>query len=222
MKFPIPNSPTHRSAFTLVELMAVVMVIALLLGVLLGTANYVQRRAGVSTTRAELYAIAAALEMYKADYGNYPLSNLARYGEDYSCEKSNSWVLFRALIAGPKKYLNLNARLLLPDAVLLQPADRYITDSFGTPLNYYFTYPPVTTLTYTNWYAPAIVGIRGAQTNFLATGGQVNTLGFDLFSYGPDRQTYLPNLPLGGATAATGFTFNDPNMKTDDIWYNKR
>ena len=212
----------RTAAFTLIELLAVICVIALLTGLLIGVASYSQRKAGVSATRTELYAIAAALEMYKSDYGNYPLSKLERYSQDYSCEKSNSWILFRALIAGPKRYLKLDSKLLLTDTTHFPSTEKYIADSFGIPLNYYRTQPPIIDLSFTNSLcAPVYSTYYGVQypTNFIARGGQINTLNFDLFSYGPDRQTYLPNLPSGGNTATNGIIFNDPNTKTDDIWY---
>src|SRR5690348_8091921 len=64
---------TQRAlAFTLIELMAVVLVVLILAAVGIGVAGYVQKKVAVSTTKSQIAAIEAALESYKADWGYYP------------------------------------------------------------------------------------------------------------------------------------------------------
>lgn len=59
-------------AFTLVELLTVMAVIAILAGLTLSTVGYVQKRAARSRTESEIQALEGALEAYKADNGTYP------------------------------------------------------------------------------------------------------------------------------------------------------
>jgi type II secretory pathway pseudopilin PulG len=62
-------------AFTVIELLIVMAIILVLAGFLLGTSNYVQKKGYRSRAEAEIAAISAALENYKADNGIYPRNN---------------------------------------------------------------------------------------------------------------------------------------------------
>jgi len=64
----------HRRGFTLIELLVVVAIIAILAGLVLQTAGYVQRKGATSRAEAEIAALSAALESYRADMGEYPRS----------------------------------------------------------------------------------------------------------------------------------------------------
>jgi prepilin-type N-terminal cleavage/methylation domain-containing protein len=59
-------------AFTLMELLIVIAIIAVLAGLVLATAGYVQKKGKRSRAEAEIAAMSAALENYKADNGGYP------------------------------------------------------------------------------------------------------------------------------------------------------
>jgi type II secretory pathway pseudopilin PulG len=58
--------------FTLVELLVVITIIIILAGLVLATVGYVQKKGARSRTEAEIAAISAACESYKADNGIYP------------------------------------------------------------------------------------------------------------------------------------------------------
>jgi prepilin-type N-terminal cleavage/methylation domain-containing protein len=60
------------SAFTLVELLVVMAIIAILAGLVLAASRYIQDKGRRARTEAEIVAISAALQNYKADYGIYP------------------------------------------------------------------------------------------------------------------------------------------------------
>ena len=66
------GTPATTSAFTILELLIVISIIIVLAGLILATSGYVQKKGARSRTEAEIAAISAALENYKADNGIYP------------------------------------------------------------------------------------------------------------------------------------------------------
>jgi type II secretory pathway pseudopilin PulG len=69
------DTPTATAAFTLVELLVVITIIIILAGLILATVGYVQKKGATSRAAAEIAAMSAALESYKADNGIYPRSS---------------------------------------------------------------------------------------------------------------------------------------------------
>ena len=59
-------------AFTILELLVVITIIIVLAGLILATVGYVQKKGARSRAEAEIAAMSAALESYKADNGIYP------------------------------------------------------------------------------------------------------------------------------------------------------
>jgi type II secretory pathway pseudopilin PulG len=59
-------------AFTLLELLVVITIIIALAGLILATVGYVQKKGARSRAEAEIAALSAACESYKADNGIYP------------------------------------------------------------------------------------------------------------------------------------------------------
>ena len=71
--FPIRNSKFREGpAFTILELLIVISIIVILAALILGTVGYVQKKAARSRAEAEIAAMSAACESYKADNGTYP------------------------------------------------------------------------------------------------------------------------------------------------------
>lgn len=68
------SSQSDRAAFTVIELLIVMAIIIVLAGLILATAGYVQKKGQRSRAEAEIAALSAALENYKADNGVYPSS----------------------------------------------------------------------------------------------------------------------------------------------------
>ena len=66
------SSPPHRSAFTVVELLVVMLIIALLAALILGAVHHAQKSSRIAKTKADLAAISTALEQYKSDFKFYP------------------------------------------------------------------------------------------------------------------------------------------------------
>src|SRR4051794_2483681 len=69
------SSFREAAAFTIIELLIVITIIIVLAGLTIATMGYVQEKARRSRAEAEIAAISAALENYKADNGIYPRSN---------------------------------------------------------------------------------------------------------------------------------------------------
>lgn len=66
------NPRNSSTAFTLVEMLTVMAVIAILAGIILSLNGLVQRKAATSRAEGEIAAISTACESYKADFGSYP------------------------------------------------------------------------------------------------------------------------------------------------------
>jgi len=62
-----------KAGFTLIELLTVISVIAVLAGLILNVAGYVQKKGARSRAQSEIKAIESACENYKADNGTYPI-----------------------------------------------------------------------------------------------------------------------------------------------------
>src|SRR5436305_4436231 len=75
-QFTIRHSPfTGKSGFTLLELLIVISIIIVLAGITIATMGYVQDKGRRSRAEAEIAAMSAALESYKADNGIYPAAS---------------------------------------------------------------------------------------------------------------------------------------------------
>jgi len=192
-----------RRAFTLIELLAVVVVILLLAGITIGAASYVQRRMAVMTTKAQLAAFAAALEAYKSDWGYYPVTYAPRISNWGEAEARNNNLLYRALTGatgpGAKVYLRSQSGLQAQMNTVYGTnsisgfstnnvifSGRNWFDPFGKPYNYYNS--PKTAFGLSN----NIWGPQWGAYSGYTVGGQVNVTSYDLFSYGPDHITYVP------------------------------
>ena len=184
----------HSKAFSLVELLVVMLVIVVLAGISIGVAGYVQKKIQTQTTRTQLALIGAALENYKADWGFYPATTPVRISTTYGAESTNNAALFSALFAHGKKYLSG----FPPSQIRTNQATGLtnIVDVFGIPFNYYNS--PGTTFGVSNVMPYATMSVN-SNTGY-AVGGQVNQATYDLFSYGPDHYTSVPGaISTGGS-----------------------
>jgi len=151
------------AAFSLVELLFVLVIISILGGLVIGVGKYASTKAATARTQSEIATMEMALEHYKSDNGVYPWTPGPRVtaglqGYPGKAEFSNSAVLFTALAGGPKVYFNFKSNELR--AVSLNGVTvTNVIDPFGSPYNYYQTNNPI-----------------------LVT----NVATFDLWSYGPN------------------------------------
>jgi prepilin-type N-terminal cleavage/methylation domain-containing protein len=63
---------THSEAFTLLEMLTVIAVIAILAGLVLQVGGYATRKAALSRATGEIHMLASGCESYKSDNGGYP------------------------------------------------------------------------------------------------------------------------------------------------------
>ena len=69
------SSFRSEASFTVIELLLVIAIIIILASLILSTVGYVQKKGARSRAEAEIAAMSAALESYKADNGIYPRGN---------------------------------------------------------------------------------------------------------------------------------------------------
>jgi type II secretory pathway pseudopilin PulG len=66
------SSFSPRRAFTLIEIIVVTTIIIVLVGLVLSTVGYIQKKGASARAETEIAAMSAACESYKADNGIYP------------------------------------------------------------------------------------------------------------------------------------------------------
>ena len=114
------------------ELLIVIAIIAILASLVLAAAGSVQKKGARSRTEAEIAALGAALESYKADNGDYPSNSLA----------NNSAALVTTLMpSSGKVYYEFKTKSLTNNNFL---------DPFGSSYNY--RYPGLPNQSGTNNY----------------------------------------------------------------------
>lgn len=129
---PVVPSPSHGKprpariregllGFTLIEILVVISIIAILASLVLAAAGSVQRKGARSRAESEIAAVAAALESYKADNGDYPYNNLTG---------SSNLVTALMPFGGGKVYFEFKSKYT--------NAMGWI-DPFGNNYNYFYT-----------------------------------------------------------------------------------
>lgn len=144
-----PQVPSR--GFTLIELLVVITVIAILAGIVLNTAGYMQKKAARSRAEAEIAALSAALESYKADMGDYP------GGTNTNASSGNNSFLRAALAPDGTNALNpLNKvyfefpKEMGTNTTLSKDTNAVVVDPFGN--RYGYQYPGNATRSGTNFF----------------------------------------------------------------------
>jgi len=171
-----PGATAKRAAFTLLELLAVITIVALLAGLMLGVGRRASEAGKISRAKAELAALSAALESYRRTYGDYPRTD-------------DEARLLQSLLGkiGPRDVL-INGRALLETArfVIARPA------SPDTPAD---SFSETGAVLLDPWSQPYVYVYK------VPAGGWTNS-GYVLYSLGPDGKD-TPALLPGGINDST-------------------
>jgi len=142
------------AGFTIIELLVVIAIIIVLAALVLGTVGYVQKKGARSRAEAEIAAMSAALESYKADNGIYPNStdtnSLVATNPDSKQYWKASLYLYEALTgdqsatgtttAGQKSYMSFKPATLGRADMTSAPSGSntvmYLRDPFGNSYGY--------------------------------------------------------------------------------------
>jgi prepilin-type N-terminal cleavage/methylation domain-containing protein len=166
-----PGANSARAAFTLLELLAVIAIIGVLAGIVIGVGRRATEAGKMARAKAELATLSAALETYKRTYGDYP-------------QVDDEAKLLQALIGrrGPTSDTVINGRALVETsrfvvarpATPTVPADPFtdasaaLFDPWGQP----YVYAYKTTAPWNNSsYLLYSIGPDGVDSAALLAGG---------------------------------------------------
>ena len=180
-------------AFTLVELLAVVAIISVLAGLVLGGSVYAKRKAMMSTTKAQLVTLENAIEAYKNDIGLYPTSTLTRAG---ATNNGGTWFGADNM---PSFYAYSNnapgLQIIITNWPNVQNNWLLYQQLTGTGKSYYTIKSNQVITAAQNWYIASplvlLADPYGTPWGYYCTlpvqAAQVNQATFDLWSYGADK-----------------------------------
>lgn len=146
-----------HAGFTLLELLAVIAIIAVLSGMVIGVGRRASERGKTARARVELAAISTALEDYKRTYGDFPRTD-------------DEVQLLRALQGrrGPASEIPVSGRGLI-EAARFMIRDDVLVDPWGRPYVYAYKAPAG------GWTNPSFVlyssGPDQSENSRLTTGG---------------------------------------------------
>ena len=128
----VRTSGNGKKKFTLVELLAVIAIMAVLAGITIGIVPLINKNRADAKTRGIIKAIEVALENYKAKYGYYiPSENgaISRFVLDK---------VTNGAAEGDKEDINSNFAQFIEYDVMLKnaDADRNLLDAYGSPILY--------------------------------------------------------------------------------------
>lgn len=146
LNIPHIGCMNRRSAFTLIELLTVIAIIAILAGITYGISAGIYQRQARTTAQAELSAISSALEAYRSQYGMYPIA-------DTGNAVARGRVLFQALTNqidpegnDPRRgrpFIDISkVTLSTPETGTDFSSVNYFVDPWGNPYQYGFENDP--------------------------------------------------------------------------------
>jgi len=170
---------SRRNAFTLIELLIVVAIIAILAAIAVPNFLEAQVRAKVTRTKADMRSVATAIESYMVDYGVFA-DHYNAAGESDS--NGYGYIQYMTVLTTPIAYIS---SVSLRDPFMPAPS----TYAGGLP-NWEGTY----------WYLP-YHGLWGWTVIVPEFGHSAPPKGYCIHSYGPDRiqgTVYNSTAPTAG------------------------
>ena len=141
-QIPLLRPLREQSAFTLIELLAVITIIGILAGLTLGAAGAVRRHGASSTAKAEVAALQAACDRYYADYNSYPVNTNVSPSSSFAptAYTTAGQVLFTNLFGGNQYNVAPSAkRYFEPKPSMVNStntANPYLIDPWGYAYGY--------------------------------------------------------------------------------------
>ena len=193
----------HSRGFTMVELLTVIAIIAILAGLLMPALRKARMKAMEAKAKAMISQLEIALSMYETDFGTYPdydggggayeevqwkiLELLTGRNGD-----NQNWDLLTAHVDNNRwngPYLDVKK-----DDIEWTGSGNYIKDPWGNPY-------------------VVIVDLDGSTTT---TYPRHNTLGVDIYSFGPDGMTEGPNNSETSDSTDSSAWSDDMDGNSDD------
>lgn len=136
------NSRSGRSGFSLIELMAVVTIIIILAGLVVGGMGFVNERQAKEKAKVQIQLLSKAIEEYKLDMGSYPGTSAAFGGAAATGQGGDySQVLYTALFYEGYQYTSQTnppsnwtraTKIYLPELDPRNNKQGWVTSTTGT------------------------------------------------------------------------------------------
>jgi prepilin-type N-terminal cleavage/methylation domain-containing protein len=94
------KSKKHQAGFTLIELLMVIAIIGILAGILIPTVGAVRKQANIAASKAQLSNYVTAIQMFKGDYGYYPLVSGTSDSDNFELNSVGSSTSFIQTLSG--------------------------------------------------------------------------------------------------------------------------
>jgi len=194
------HSRSGKSAFTLIELMAVITIIVILAGLVVGGLGYVNERQARSKAQVQIALLSKALEEYKLDMGQYPPTSNRNGNITGPAGTNTSAVsLYQALFFEGYDYAKRNSpavwtkarKIYLPELDPSTINQGWVTKPAGTNPP-----PPATSPVLDPWGNQYCYRSEFGPPNasgVAAPNGDTQNPGFDLWSMGKDGKSNASN-----------------------------
>lgn len=198
-----------KAAFTLIELMAVITIIVILAGLVVGGMGFVSERQAKEKARVQIALLTKALEEYKLDMGTYPPTTDKTGSLATAAGTSTSSILYQALFKDGYDYTTpttppTNWDVKKATKIYLQDLDPAVSKQGWTVVGKTTIVDP-----WNNEYCYRTATGTPPATGSAPVNASTQNPDFDLWSMGKDGKTNASNPSL--TTPATN------NYNKDDI-----